>query len=399
MREILFEYLRGQEEAIIYGCGNNGLFLQWLLKRHNVKVDCMCDSNEKLWGTTVNGIECISPVQLKEHKEALVIIGIDRYEEVLKSIKNYQLKKIITWNQIKFLLKELEKYPDDLADYRKFLLDRKPELKQRLADNSKYKNIHEGKRCFIVGNGPSVKNLNLSLLRDEFTFTVNQMARNPQFHDIHTNYHLWADSGFFNTNLVNEGDYKLLEIMKSLSEDVDCFFPYEVAHEYVEKFELEKYIHVNYFSFNACVNGDEPIDFTGYIRGGYTVVQYAIRLAIYMGFKEIYILGCECTTILNVINSRLADYSLETHCYDIDEKEKERARKMYMRMPMQMYYKSEYGVLEEYHVINEHCKQAGILIYNCTPGGLLEELPRCSFEKALGKEMNKEADSCSRQRK
>lgn len=383
MRNILFDFIKSYKEVIIYGCGNNGLFLQWILSRNHVYIHYMCDSNEKLWRTSIHGVCCISPKQLEEHREALVIVGIYKYEEVLKKLRDYDLKKVITWNQVEFLLRDLKDYHDDYICYRKMLLDRQPELKAILTSNIKFKNIHEGKRCFIIGNGPSVKSQKLALLKDEITFTVNQMAKSPQFQQIESNYHVWADPGFFNTDLKNEGDYQLLEIMRSLPGYTSCFFPYKAAHEYVEKFHLNESIDVNYYSSAADVYGDELVDLTDHIRDGYTVVQYAIRLAIYMGFKEIYLLGCECTTILNVINARLGNYSTVTHCYDIDKREKERARNMYMKLPMKAYYRSEQGVLEEYDIIKRYCDDHSILIFNCTPGGLLEELPRCSFDSII----------------
>ena len=35
-------------------------------------------------------------------------------------------------------------------------------------------NVHRGQRCFIVGNGPSLNQTDLSLLRGEYTFTTNR---------------------------------------------------------------------------------------------------------------------------------------------------------------------------------------------------------------------------------
>ncbi len=37
-----------------------------------------------------------------------------------------------------------------------------------------FKNRHAGKRCFVVGNGPSLQQLDMSLLRDEITFGSNR---------------------------------------------------------------------------------------------------------------------------------------------------------------------------------------------------------------------------------
>ncbi len=39
----------------------------------------------------------------------------------------------------------------------------------------KYKNRHQGERCFIIGNGPSLKKTDLSLLKGEVTFGLNRI--------------------------------------------------------------------------------------------------------------------------------------------------------------------------------------------------------------------------------
>ena len=36
-------------------------------------------------------------------------------------------------------------------------------------------NIHKGERCFIIGNGPSLKNTDLTKLRNEYTFGLNRI--------------------------------------------------------------------------------------------------------------------------------------------------------------------------------------------------------------------------------
>ena len=51
------------------------------------------------------------------------------------------------------------------------------QYKGLIQTNEKYRNIHDGERCFIIGNGPSLKNVNLSKLCNEYTITVNQSPR------------------------------------------------------------------------------------------------------------------------------------------------------------------------------------------------------------------------------
>jgi hypothetical protein len=37
------------------------------------------------------------------------------------------------------------------------------------------KNVHNGRRAFIIGNGPSLKQTDLSRLKNEFTFGLNRI--------------------------------------------------------------------------------------------------------------------------------------------------------------------------------------------------------------------------------
>lgn len=385
LKRILFEYLKKYREIILYGCGKNGRLLQWIFKQNNVEIAYWCDRNDTFWNSKIEGIECISPENLIEHQNAVVIVTMLENKEVLCQLRAHNFCDVLVWDDVKFLKEEMYQYQKQLKEYRRWVLDKIPALAKQLEKNRRYHNLHSGQRCFIIGNGPSVKEQDLSLLSDEITFTVNQIARNPQFAQLNTNYHLWADPGFFKMQPTCEGDYELIQIMKQLPDMTECFFPYEYAYQYVKKFGLEKSIHVNYYSSRQFVNQEEEIDFTEFIRGGYTVVQYAVRLALYMGFTEIYLLGCECTTILNVINARTLCYRSETHCYEINEDEKVRTRNMYCTLPMQAYYESERGVLEEYRILESYCRKRGVKLINCTPGGLLEEIQRAEYETVVGR--------------
>ena len=83
--------------------------------------------------------------------------------------------------------------------------------KKELEKNEEFKNKHLGKRCFIIGNGPSIKNVDLTLLSKEITFTVNQMPRMENFKNIQTNYHIWSDRRFFIDNV------EIINIMKNVN--------------------------------------------------------------------------------------------------------------------------------------------------------------------------------------
>ena len=48
-----------------------------------------------------------------------------------------------------------------------------------LARNSVFRNRHKGQRCFVIGNGPSLKTQDLSLLAREITFVMSGFWKHP----------------------------------------------------------------------------------------------------------------------------------------------------------------------------------------------------------------------------
>ena len=86
--------------------------------------------------------------------------------------------------------------------------------KKILARNIELKDIYKDQRCFILGNGPSIKNMDLSELADEKVFTVNQFTKSKVYKDIKPTFHLWSDERFFDLNEKDKGDMEILSDMK-----------------------------------------------------------------------------------------------------------------------------------------------------------------------------------------
>ena len=88
------------------------------------------------------------------------------------------------YDSMEALLRALE---DDPAIAEK----RRRESLRRLAE---LKDIHKGKRGFIIGNGPSLKQTDLSRLKDEITFGLNRI------------YMMFPQLGFGTTYFVSVND-------------------------------------------------------------------------------------------------------------------------------------------------------------------------------------------------
>ena len=50
-----------------------------------------------------------------------------------------------------------------------------PWRRQSIRGLQNFRDIHRGKRCFILGNGPSLAKTDLSHLRDEYTMGLNRI--------------------------------------------------------------------------------------------------------------------------------------------------------------------------------------------------------------------------------
>lgn len=250
--------------------------------------------------------------------------------------------------------------------------------------NHELENIHKGKRCFVIGNAPSLNTQDLSVLKDEIVLTVNQISRNKQFKSLNTNYHFWADPGFFKENS-KEGDKELLEVMMSVNTEGNrpvCFFPLEVK-EFVSKKKLDQILNVRYFvPGHILFDQYKKIDFSGMIPGMNTVVQYAIMLGIYMGCTEIYLLGCDCTGILSYIETKTDSGNFE-YAYDISQAEAERMKAMLGGVSCEQTFYGWAKIFEGYRLLGEYCKKRGIQLINSTNGGILDCLPRKKFENVV----------------
>lgn len=267
------------------------------------------------------------------------------------------------------------------------------ELKNILAENADIKNRYEGRRCFILGNGPSLKNVDFSLLRDEFVFTVNQLPRNPRFKELHTNVHVWVDRRFFNIDEKKPEDMELLDVMKNVKDEENnpIVFYHYIAKPMVEKFKLDKYLNIRYFDQTYIDSKDilnSSIDYTKLVPGFGTVVHYIICLAVYMGFSEIVLLGCDCSGFVSIAKARLGKAENSLYSYEISENEKNRMEKLQSLTSIRDELFWQVKLFDDYIVLNQYCKNHGVELYNATYPTLLEGVEKIDLEQFLMNHVN-----------
>jgi len=275
----------------------------------------------------------------------------------------------------------------NIAKVREFAcLKKDPILAQSLSENIDLKHIHRGERCFILGNGPSLKQVDFSLLSKEITFTVNQLARNPRYPSLHNNYHIWSDYRFFDLHADREEDLELIDSMRSVNTEL-CkpivFYRY-AAKDMIEQFNLSKDMDIHYFEqgWHKLVP-EKYVDITRFTPAFSTVVHYAICIAVYMGFKEIYLLGCDCTSIITIANTYLHKAEDSLYGYNISENEKKRMERVQAQTTFRDELRSTLRLFDDYERIQRYCAINEIKIYNATENSLLDSLPKVHLNEVL----------------
>lgn len=178
------------------------------------------------------------------------------------------------WNMLRGAYSTLTHLPELPAAY---LHPWRRESVRRLGN---MKNLHRGRRAFIIGNGPSLKRTDLSKLRGEFTFGLNRI------------YLMFPELGFPTTFLVSVNDLVIeqcadelaaLSIPKFLSWRSHRFFT-EPAPGTVDP---PIFLHTTY---------DNPKfsrDVRGRVWESATVTYVALQLAFHLGFQQVILIGVD----------------------------------------------------------------------------------------------------------
>lgn len=233
---------------------------------------------------------------------------------------------------------------------------------QRIA---KLKDTKNGKRCFVIGNGPSLRIEDLEKIGTEDSFAVNSI------------YKIFDRTSWRPKYYVSQ-DREVVERVKGDIEKVlessEQAFLNSSALENFDKTKLCDKLHfffLNTRDRDELSNGEIPLfseDVTEQIYEGSTVTYACIQFAVYMGYSEIYILGVDHSYNItqNADGTIVEDKSVKNYMPGMEVKLE--------NVPM-----LDKATLA-YRVARHVCEEKGIVIKNATRGGKLEEFERVNFD-------------------
>ncbi len=232
-----------------------------------------------------------------------------------------------------------------------------PEFRHK--ELEKYKDIHKGKRVFLIGNGPSLRLEDLEVLRrnEEICFGCNKIYR-------------VYDKTKWRADYICMCDHRTIDACVDDLKDINgTLFLGDTFHSNkVSKYEGMQYVHLIEEEFAPQTPGFSDDITYGVYMGWNIVYDLMIQIAAYMGFSEMYLLG---------VDHKLNSNPMENGNHFIDNyfNDKEKKAHMFDANAFDMESKA-LGFKKSEMYSYKH----GFRIYNATRGGNLEIFERVEFD-------------------
>ena len=161
--------------------------------------------------------------------------------------------------------------------------------------------------------------------------------------------------------------------------------------EYISNDDNLKNYSIEEIRVNDYLNGkiqfydkfSHTIDFAKIGPAYCTVVQWCISMALYMGFTEIYLLGCDNTSLLVTLKSALKQNDDNDYAYHVTANEKKRMEKLLDYSSVETYTQSYLNNIRQYRYLMEYCQKRNVKLVNCSSTTVLDCIPRMSLDKVI----------------
>ena len=231
---------------------------------------------------------------------------------------------------------------------------------------SQFKDKYKGHRCFVIGNGPSLKKMDLSFLKYEYTFGLNRI------------YLLFDDLGFTTDFLISINRLVIEQFHKEMT-NIDTYKLFNWKYRKSIKVDDKTAYSV---SRPGSMRGDLSKGFYGF-HG--TVSNTAIELAYYMGFDEVILIGIDH----NWRFKGEPDKEIRSENQDQDHFHPDYFGKS-VKWQLPNYRRLEYG----YEASREYFDSKNKKIVDATIDGKLNVFPKVELISYLSRNKLKNKNSC-----
>ena len=225
------------------------------------------------------------------------------------------------------------------------------------------KNRYQGKRAFIIGNGPSLNKLDLTKMKNEFTFGVNAIYLNYEKMGFYPTFYVIEDK------LVAEDRFEEINNLKGPIKFYGNYLNYCLDNGDNVIWMNVRFVYKEYSGFPRF-----STDAIKKLWVGGTVSYLCMQLAYYFGFKEVYLVGFD-------------------HSYSIPNQAEVNGTTILSKTNDPNHFTNEYfgegyrwhlprveRMEEAYKKAKLYFQKDGRKIYNATKGGELEVFERVDYK-------------------
>ena len=354
----------GISSLSLWGMGKNGHFLLGLLTSCNISVDQLCDD----YDTGFFGKKAIKQTKEYSANGTPVFLTLDpstpAFELMIEKLRNmnvphYTLRDFLVYSnnkqandksELSFHKKNDEPVAhrsvrDDLAEYRDYRI-------------RQFRKRHEGQRCVIMGNGPSLNNTDFSLLQNEICFGLNKiflLFRKTTFRPDYICCYI--------KDVVSQCREQLLALHN---------IPIFISHESLDIIP-PGHNHIYHLGPQQRFSFSQDVMEAIYV--GFTVTYAAIQLAVYMGFKDIILIG---------VDHNFAGYDGAPNQWHKIEKARHTHFDPNYFATGQFWQAPDYKMIETHFTYaRDVCRFLGVRIIDATDGGKLQVFEKMSLIEAL----------------
>lgn len=228
--------------------------------------------------------------------------------------------------------------------------------RRRLCD---LKDLHKGKRCFIICNGPSLRVEDLERIKahGDISIGMNLIGR------------IYSKTSWRADYLVAYDGICFEEGNKEIVDATDCKGKFYGEQHF---FKTRKAKGVTYY---LNIDGDRALldapqfslDLTEKVFSIGTSAYQAVQIARWLGMTEIYIIGCDMSYAVNVHRDGSISKNSKSHFYEENDKVNKQTIQIW-------------EMEAAFDALDRLSREMGFRVYNATRGGHCESFERVDVD-------------------
>ena len=232
-------------------------------------------------------------------------------------------------------------------------------------DTSGLKNLYKGRRCFIIGNGPSLNKIDFSLLRDEITIGCNGI------------FYKTRETGFIPTLYTVEDNEFIAANAKEISDYTQPVRVIPICYwQFLENRENTYWFEIDFDFYSAgTIYYQRPrfsSNFADCSFAGQTISYINMQLAYWLGCTKVYLIGMDHQYIIP------NDAVISGDCIVSQEDDANHFHPEYFKG--KVWHDPRLDMVElNFKLARRYFEADGRHIYNATIGGKLEIFDRVPF--------------------